>query len=111
MLLAIRRASSSVAYGDEQSSKNTGDLMNLRIGHHRPKMHKKSERGLLMLLQRAEYDAKTQRAYVEFRARHGDAIATTIFSFRTTERLSKERIREEVVRMARHLLKRAAAAT
>jgi hypothetical protein len=67
--------------------------------------------GLLMLLQRAEYDAKTQRAYVEFRARHGDAVATTIFSYRTTQQLSKERLREEVVRMARHLLKRAAAAT
>ena len=64
-----------------------------------------------MLLQRAEYDAKTKRAYVEFRARDGDAIATTIFSYRSTERLSKGQIREEVVRMARHLLKRAAAAT
>ena len=64
-----------------------------------------------MLLQRAEYDAKTKRAYVEFRARDGDAVATTIFSYRTTERLSKGQLREEVVRMARHLLKRAAAAT
>ena len=64
-----------------------------------------------MLLQRAEYDAKTKRAYVEFRARDGDAVATTIFSYRTTERLSKGQLREEVVRMARHLLKRADAAT
>ena len=64
-----------------------------------------------MLLQSAEYDAKTKRAYVEFRARDGDAVATTIFSYRTTERLSKGQLREEVVRMARHLLKRAAAAT
>jgi hypothetical protein len=64
-----------------------------------------------MLLQRAEYDAKTKRAYVEFRERNGDAIATTIFSYRTTERLSKGQLREQVVRMARHLLKRAAAAT
>jgi len=45
-----------------------------------------------MLLQRAEYDAKTQRACVEFRARHGDAVATTIFSYRTTQQLSKERL-------------------
>ena len=65
----------------------------------------------MMLLQRAEYDAKTKRAYVEFRARDGDAVATTIFSYQTTERLSKRQVREEVVRMARHLLKRAAAAT
>jgi hypothetical protein len=64
-----------------------------------------------MLLQRAEYDAKTKRAYVEFRARQGDAVATTIFSYHTTARLSKERLREELVRMARQLLKRAAAAT
>jgi len=67
--------------------------------------------GLLMLLQRAEYDAKTKRAYVEFRARDSDAVATTIFSYRSTERLSKGQLREEVLRMARHLLKRAAAAT
>ena len=59
-----------------------------------------------MLLQRAEYDAKTKRAYVEFRARDGDAVATTIFSYRTTERLSKGAAPEEVVRMARHLLKK-----
>ena len=62
-----------------------------------------------MLLQRAEYDSKTKRAYLEFRARHGDAVATTIFSYQTTERLSKARLREELVR--RQLLKRAAAAT
>src|SRR5262245_12298385 len=67
--------------------------------------------GLTMLLQRAEYDAKTRRAYVEFRGRDGDAVATTIFSYQTTEQLSKGRLREEMVRMARHLLKRAAAAT
>ena len=46
-----------------------------------------------MLLQRAEYDAKTKRAYVEFRARHGDAVAATIFSYQTTARLSKGRLR------------------
>ena len=64
-----------------------------------------------MLLKRAEYDAKTKRAYVEFRARNGDAIATTIFSYNTTEKLSKGRLQEEVVRMARQVLKKAAAAT
>ena len=64
-----------------------------------------------MLLKRAEYDAKTKRAYVEFRGPDGDAVATTIFSYRSTQNLSKGRLREEVVRMARHVLKRAAAAT
>ena len=64
-----------------------------------------------MLLQRAEYDSKTKRAYVEFRARNGDAVATTIFTYETTDKLSKERLRENIVRMARHLFKKAAAAT
>ena len=64
-----------------------------------------------MLLQRAEYDARTKRAYVEFRGRDGDAIATTIFSYRTTQNLSKGQLQKEVVRLARHVLKKAAAAT
>jgi hypothetical protein len=34
-----------------------------------------------------------------------------IFSYKTTERLSKRQVQEEVVRKARHLLKRAAVAT
>jgi hypothetical protein len=63
-----------------------------------------------MLLQRAEYDAKTKRAYVEFRARDGDAIAATIFSFGTTQRLTKAQLHKEVVRLARHVLKKAASA-
>jgi hypothetical protein len=33
-----------------------------------------------------------------------------VFTFRTKERLSKKRIEEEVVRKARHVLKRAAVA-
>ena len=49
-----------------------------------------------MLLQRAEYDLKTKRAYVEFRARNGDAVATTIFTYETTDKLSKERLRTSV---------------
>jgi hypothetical protein len=52
--------------------------------------------------------------YVEFRARDGDggdAITTAIFSYKTAERLSKRRIQEEVVRKARHLLKKASLAT
>ncbi len=64
-----------------------------------------------MLLQRAEYDVRTKRAYVEFRGRDGDAIATTIFSYRTTQNLSKGQLQKELVRLARHVLKKAAAAT
>ena len=66
------------------------------------------------VLLRAEYDRHKERAYVEFRGPDedgGDAIATAIFSYRTTERLSKKQVHEEVVRKARHLLKRAAVAT
>jgi hypothetical protein len=65
-------------------------------------------------LVRAEYDRETERAYVELRARDddgGDAIATTIFSFKTTATLPKRQIEEDIVREARHLLRRAAVAT
>jgi hypothetical protein len=67
----------------------------------------------MFVLQRAEYDRKTQRAYVELRAPDGgdggEAITTVIFSFRTTTSLSKQRVTEDIVRKARHLLKRASA--
>jgi hypothetical protein len=66
------------------------------------------------VLLRAEYDRHKERAYVEFRAPDpdgGDAIATMIFSYKTTERLSKSRVKEEVVRKARHLLKKVSLAT
>ena len=65
-------------------------------------------------LRRAEYDRETERAPVELWAPHddgGEAITAVIFSFRTTANLSKERVREDIVRKARHLLKRASAAT
>ena len=55
-----------------------------------------------------------ERAYVEFRARDedgGDAIAMALFSYRTCDKLTKKQAREEIVRKARHLLRRAAAAT
>jgi hypothetical protein len=55
-----------------------------------------------------------ERAYVEFRGPDddgGDAITTAIFSYRTSDRLTKKQVQEEVVRKARHLLKRAAATT
>ena len=64
---------------------------------------------MTFVLLRVEYDRYTERAYVEFRAPDGDggdAITTAIFSYKTAERLSKRRIQEEVVRKARHLLKR-----
>jgi hypothetical protein len=66
------------------------------------------------VLRQAQYDRAKERAYVEFRAPDdggGDAITTAIFSYRTTERLRKKQVQEEVVRKARHLLKRAALAT
>jgi hypothetical protein len=68
-------------------------------------------------LVRAEYDRETERAYVELRAPDGDggggAITTAIFSFRTTGALSKRQIEEDedIVRKARHLLRRVAVAT
>lgn len=71
----------------------------------------RGDSGGTMLLQRTEYDARTRRAYVEFRERDGDAIATIIFSYRSTLRLSKSQLQKEVVRLARHVLKKAAAAT
>jgi len=63
-----------------------------------------------MFLERAEYDAQTKRAYVQFRGRDSDSIATIIFSYRTTQRLTKSQLQNEVVRLARHVLKKAAAA-
>ena len=65
-------------------------------------------------LHQAQYDNHTKRAYVEFRRADsdgGDQLVVAVFTFRTTERLSKQRIREEVVRKARHVLKGAAFAT
>jgi hypothetical protein len=64
-------------------------------------------------LARTEYDWKTKRAYIELGtcdADGGDAIATAIFSFATIANLSKETLEEDIVRKARHILKRAAVA-
>jgi hypothetical protein len=66
------------------------------------------------VIKRAEYDRHTKRAYVEFREPDGDggdAITVAIFSYRTCDRLTKSQVHEEIVRKARQLLKRAAAAT
>jgi hypothetical protein len=49
--------------------------------------------------------------YVELRDEdddRGEILAVTIFSFRTTARLSKQQIEQDIVRKARHILKRAA---
>ena len=50
-------------------------------------------------LHQAQYDDQTERAYVEFRRGDGDGgeqLVVAIFTYRTKERLSKQRIREEV---------------
>jgi len=66
------------------------------------------------MLVRAEWDKETERAYVELRARDddgGESIATAIFSYRTTSHISKHELKQDIVRKARHMFKRAAAAT
>jgi hypothetical protein len=65
-------------------------------------------------LRRARYDRKTERAYVELWDGDddgGEQIATAIFSYRNKEDLTKRQIEDEVVRKARHVLKRAALST
>ena len=45
-------------------------------------------------LHQAQYDDQTERAYVEFRRIDGDGgeqLAVAVFTFRTKERLSKQR--------------------
>ena len=62
---------------------------------------------MTFVLLRAEYDRGKERAYVEFRAPDddgGDAITVALFSYRTTDRLTKKQVHEEAVRKARHLL-------
>jgi hypothetical protein len=62
-------------------------------------------------LHQAQYDNDTQRAYVEFRRDDGDGgeqLVVAVFTYRTKERLSKQRIREEVIRKSRDILKGAA---
>ena len=65
-------------------------------------------------LSQAKYDRDTERAYVELKSNDpdGDEILTVVvFSFRTICRLSKPELEREIVRKARHALKRAAVAT
>jgi hypothetical protein len=67
-----------------------------------------------MAFKLVKYDRESERAYVELRDEDddgGEILAVTIFSFRTTARLSKQQIEQDIVRKARHILKRAAAST
>ena len=61
----------------------------------------------------AKYDRESERAYVELRDEDDDGgeIEILAVSFRTTARLSKQQIEQDIVRKARHILKRAAAST
>ena len=61
----------------------------------------------------ARYDRETRRAYVELRDADddgGEILASAIFSFRSSTTLTDRQIRQEIVRKARHVMKRAAAA-
>jgi hypothetical protein len=62
----------------------------------------------------ARYHRETERAFVELRDADDDGseiVATAILSYRTVANLSKQEINRDIVRNARHVLKRAAAAT
>jgi hypothetical protein len=65
-------------------------------------------------LVQSRYDRETERAYVELRRPDddgGEILVTAIFTYRTASRLSIRQIEQDIVRKARHELKRAAAAT
>jgi hypothetical protein len=65
---------------------------------------------MVFKLAHAKYDRETERAYVELRDEDedgGEALVVAIFSYRTTSRLSKVQIVEDIVRKARHMLKSA----
>ena len=69
---------------------------------------------MLFRLVNTEYDRHTERGYVEFRGNDGDGgeiVIATILSFRSKSKLSKQEIKQEIVRKARYALKRAAVAT
>jgi hypothetical protein len=69
---------------------------------------------MLFRLVNAEYDQHTERGYVEFRGNDGDGgeiVIAAVLSFRSKSKLSKQEIKQEIVRKARYALKRAAVAT
>jgi hypothetical protein len=87
-------------------------LPRLRLTSERGRFYRNGGQEMQFRLVRTEYDRKTARAYIELRtadADGGDAIATAIFSFKTSTGLSKNRREEDLVRKARHVLKSAAA--
>jgi hypothetical protein len=58
----------------------------------------------------AQYDRETQRAYVELRDMDedgGEILTVAVFSYRTSSRLPRKQIEQEIVRKARHLFKKA----
>lgn len=62
-------------------------------------------------LVQTQYDRHAERGYVELRDEDedgGEMIVVALFSFRTTASLSKQQMEEDLVRKARHMLKRAA---
>lgn len=61
----------------------------------------------------SRYDRVTERAYVELRRPDddgGEIVVSAIFTYRTASRLTLRQIEQDIVRKARHELKRAAAA-
>jgi len=63
---------------------------------------------------RAEYDKQTERAYVELRAPDddgGERIVTAIFSYRATTTYSKHELKQDIIRKARYMFRRAGVAT
>jgi len=66
---------------------------------------------MVFKLVHAKYDRETERAYVELRDEDddgGDVLVVAISSYRTTARLPKAQIEQDIVRKARHMMKRAA---
>ena len=81
------------------------------MGRNTPSLSSIEAAAMAFKLVHAKYDRGTERAYVEIRDEDddgGEILAVTIFSFRTTARLSKQQIEQDIVRKARHILKRAA---
>jgi hypothetical protein len=80
-------------------------------GRNTPSLGSIEAAAMAFKLVHAKYDRGTERACVELRDEDddgGEILAVTIFSFRTTARLSKQQIEQDIVRKARHILKRAA---
>jgi len=67
-----------------------------------------------MNFMRIRADEQTERAYVELRAPDddgGESIVTPIFSYRTTVTYSKQERKQDIIRKARHMFRRAGVAT